>query len=117
MDIQKLADRAMSLTALWSKLGELRGRIVNELLPKSEIEILQDEIKELKHLIATTEREVGINREKLVKYLESDGYSFSEIPIEISMKPIHELPSEALLSLYQKECEVLDHQVDFTGLE
>lgn len=91
-----LTEKAMSLTEMWSKLGELRTRLINYINSPSETEILIDEIKELKKLIAQTEIEVGINKQKL------DEMQF---------------PSHPLMGLYQRECQVLEHHLDETGLE
>jgi hypothetical protein len=93
-----LAEKAMSLTEMWSKLGDLRAKLINYINTPSDTEILIDEIKELKKLIAQTEIEVGINKQKL-----------SEMQMQF--------PSYPLMGLYQRECQVLEHHSDETGLE
>jgi hypothetical protein len=93
-----LAEKAMSLTTLWSRLGKLRDELINHINSPSDIEILEDEIKELKQFIAKTEREVGLNQAELTR-------------LEM------QFPSYPLMGLYQKECQVLEHHSDETGLE
>lgn len=93
-----LTEKAMSLTEMWSKLGELRTRLINYINSPSETEILIDEIKELKKQIALTEIEVGINKQIL-----------EEMKVQF--------PSYPLMGLYQRECQVLEHHLDETGLE